>query len=68
MPDLREWKFSQNPEFIFYCDNETIHGVEFPSEFSKELSARGTLVCDMSSNILSRKINIRDYGCIFAGI
>lgn len=48
------------------CDNETIHGVEFPG-----VPTRGPympeLVSDMTSNFLSRPIDVSKYGIIYAG-
>ena len=52
-----------NAVYFHYADNETIHGVEFPSS----PSSSAPLVCDMSSNIATRPINISDYGLIYAG-
>lgn len=50
--------------YVYYCDNETVNGVEFHSvpEFEGV-----EIVADMSSNILSRKIDISKYGLILAG-
>ncbi|KAI9762853.1 MAG: Phosphoserine transaminase [Chaenotheca gracillima] len=59
--------------FVYYCDNETVDGVEFPS-FPKSLEPQGQdeederiIIADMSSNILSRKIDVSKFGVIFAG-
>ena len=56
---------------VYYCDNETVDGVEFPS-FPKCLEPQGDneederiVVADMSSNFLSRKVNIKNYSVIF---
>ena len=49
--------------YLHYADNETIHGVEFP----RPPSVRPPLLADMSSNILSRPLNVGDYGMIYAG-
>ena len=53
--------------FVYYCDNETVDGVEFP-QFPESLSYDDRIVvCDMSSNILSREVDLRKYGVIYAG-
>lgn len=57
--------------YLYYCDNETIDGIEFPktttSVFNSSfLSTPLPLVCDMSSNFLSRSFQVSDYGCVFA--
>ena len=30
IPEESTWKLSKNPAMIYYCDNETVDGVEFP--------------------------------------
>ena len=57
--------------FVYYCDNETVDGVEF-SGFPKSLETtpgeeERLVVGDMSSNILSRRVDVSKYGVIFAG-
>ncbi|KYQ96770.1 phosphoserine transaminase [Tieghemostelium lacteum] len=65
----QEWKFSEHPAYIQYCDNETIHGIEFPGDdITSVLSSKGVpIVCDMSSNFLSRSVDISRYDLVFAG-
>lgn len=57
--------------FVYYCDNETVDGVEFQG-FPKAFEAQGVdeederlVVADMSSNFLSRKVDVKKYGVIF---
>ena len=53
--------------YLHVCTNETIHGVEC---FDSAPFARATdvpLVADMSSHILSRPIEVSDFGLIYAG-
>lgn len=55
---------SAGAAYVHYCSNETIDGVEFPYD----LDAGGTpVVCDASSNILSRPIDVEKYALIYAG-
>ena len=56
LPDVDAWKFSgTNAQYVFFCDNETVHGVEF-NPFPFEVVPSGVpVVCDMSSSILSRR-------------
>ncbi|MEY3190161.1 MAG: hypothetical protein RIS10_278 [Pseudomonadota bacterium] len=64
IPDSSTWLFDEEAAYLHYTSNETIHGVEFQNS----PDANGlTLVSDMSSNILSRKIDIAQYGLIYAG-
>ncbi|MBE3046487.1 aminotransferase class V-fold PLP-dependent enzyme [Candidatus Bathyarchaeota archaeon] len=70
IPDESTWKLSKDAAMVYYCDNETVHGVEFPA-FPKALESSGDggpiVVADMSSNILSREIPIRNFSAIFFG-
>jgi phosphoserine aminotransferase len=56
------------PALVYFCDNETVDGVEFPS-FPKSLEGDDApLVCaDMSSNFISRKVDVSKYAIIFGG-
>ncbi|KAJ3412537.1 hypothetical protein HDV05_000618 [Chytridiales sp. JEL 0842] len=67
LPPVSEWKFSPDPAFVLYCDNETIHGVEFDKFPFESVPKDVPIVCDMSSNILSKPIDVSRFGCIFAG-
>jgi len=64
IPDAASWAIDNEAAYLHYTSNETIHGVEFQSiPDSKGLP----LVSDMSSNILSRHIDVSQYGLIYAG-
>lgn len=52
--------------FVWYCDNETIDGVEFPG-LPQGIDPEIPLVCDMSSNFASRPIDVSKYAVIYAG-
>ncbi|KPM45086.1 Phosphoserine aminotransferase [Neonectria ditissima] len=69
IPDESTWNLSKDSAMVYYCDNETVEGVEFP-EFPKSLEPGPDgpiVVADMSSNILSRKIPIKNFAAIFFG-
>ncbi|KAJ0164019.1 Phosphoserine aminotransferase [Colletotrichum tanaceti] len=69
IPDESTWNLSQDAAMVYYCDNETVDGVEFPV-FPKSLEPGPNgpiVVADMSSNILSRKIPVRNFSAIFFG-
>lgn len=72
IPPEHSWKLTANQSaFVYLCDNETVDGVEFPS-FPESLDSRvdeeGILVvADMSSNFLSRKVDVNKYAVIFGG-
>ncbi len=64
IPAQEELRFSPDASYVHYVSNETIDGVEFPYD----LDAYGTpVVCDASSNILSKPIDIEKYALIYAG-
>jgi phosphoserine aminotransferase len=60
-----DWKLDPKATFLSYCDNETVHGVEFPS--IPEVGAGVTLVADMSSNFISKPVDVSKFGLIYAG-
>lgn len=76
IPSEDQWNLSRLdrnhtiPAFTYFCDNETVDGVEFPA-FPRTLepSAEGErlVVADMSSNFLSRKVDVSKYAVIFGG-
>ncbi|XP_061396390.1 probable phosphoserine aminotransferase [Musca vetustissima] len=65
VPRLETWNLDPEASYLYYCDNETVDGVEF--DFVPVPPNDVPLVCDMSSNFLSRKIDVKRYGVIFAG-
>ncbi|CAH1768600.1 20583_t:CDS:1 [Entrophospora sp. SA101] len=66
IPSKEHWKLSgSKAAYVYYCDNETVNGVEF--NHVPEVDPEVPLVCDMSSNILSRKIDVSKFGLIYAG-
>ncbi|CEQ39948.1 SPOSA6832_01505 [Sporobolomyces salmonicolor] len=79
IPQAEEWAIPQHeenarkPAFVYFCDNETVDGVEFGGvgaenafpfhKFDPEIP----VVADMSSNFLSRPVDVSKYGIIYAG-
>ncbi|QWF69436.1 3-phosphoserine/phosphohydroxythreonine transaminase [Methylomonas paludis] len=64
VPTLNTWQIDSDAAYLHYTSNETIHGVEF-SEIPDVADI--PLVCDMSSNILSRQFDVSRFGLIYAG-
>lgn len=64
VPPQDSWALSDNPAYVHYCPNETIGGLEYSF-----VPAVGDipLVADMSSTILSRPVDVNQYGLIYAG-
>ena len=63
IPAEDTWQRSDNAKYLHFTPNETIGGVEFHFVPSGETP----LVADMSSNILSRSVDVSRYGLIYAG-
>lgn len=63
VPCPSTWQLSERADYFHYCSNETIHGVY--TDIPKNISS--PLVCDMSSDILSRPIDVDRFGLIYAG-
>lgn len=61
--DASEWKVDPESAYVHFCPNETIDGIEI----SDLPVTDKPIVADMSSNILSRQIDISKYGVIYAG-
>lgn len=63
IPAQDSWQLSTDAAYLHYTPNETIGGVEY----FWTPQAQVPLVADMSSTILSRPINVQDFGVIYAG-
>ena len=63
-PAFSTWKLDPNAAYVHIASNETIGGVEI---FDTPNTGDVPLVADMSSNILSRPIDVSKYGLIYAG-
>ena len=61
----KEYDFSGDAKYVHFTSNNTIFGTQFASE--PDLPDGGTLICDASSDIFSRPIDISKYGMIYAG-
>lgn len=63
IPDVKNIPFRDDTDYVHICSNNTIFGtryVEFPD-------VKAPLVADMSSEILSREIDVSKFGVIYAG-
>lgn len=64
IPPFATWQLNSNAAYLHYTSNETIRGVEF--DWIPEVGDV-PLVVDMSSDILSRPIDVSRFGLIYAG-
>ena len=64
IPPRAQWDLDPSAAYVHYTPNETIHGVEF-----QEIPDVGEvpLFADMSSDILSRPLDVSRFGLIYAG-
>ena len=63
VPKQTELNLTPGAEYVHICSNETIGGIRFP-EFPK---TEAPLIADMSSEIMSRVIDVNKFGMIYAG-
>lgn len=66
IPDPKTWKIDPAGAYFSYCDNETIYGVEFKQFPFEEIPEDMPIVADMSSNILSKPVDVSKYAVIYA--
>jgi phosphoserine aminotransferase len=64
IPPQSQWTLDANAAYVHICANETIGGVEY--HWTPDTGSV-PLVADMSSNILSRPMDIGRFGLIYAG-
>ncbi|MGB8857418.1 MAG: 3-phosphoserine/phosphohydroxythreonine transaminase, partial [Burkholderiales bacterium] len=64
MPLQAGWKLDPGAAYVHICSNETIGGVEY--QWTPDTGSV-PLVADMSSNIMSRPLDVTKYGLIYAG-
>ena len=58
--------YSENPHYVHFTSNNTIFGTQFATE-PTGFPSSAFLVCDASSDLFSRPIDVRKYGLIYAG-
>ncbi len=64
LPLIEHSEFRADADYVYYVSNNTIYGTQFKSVIDVKDKV---LVCDMSSDILSKPIDVSRYGIIFAG-
>ncbi|MBX7270577.1 3-phosphoserine/phosphohydroxythreonine transaminase [Stutzerimonas chloritidismutans] len=64
IPGQNDWQLSEHAAYLHYASNETIGGLQF--DWIPDLGDT-PLVVDMSSDILSRTIDVSKFGLIYAG-
>ncbi len=65
IPDCSDLDIPEDTDYIYICENETIHGVTY----QQLPNTKGhVLVSDQSSMFLSKPCNVSEYGLIYAGV
>ncbi len=64
IPTQDQLKLDPQASYFYYCANNTIYGTEW--QYVPD-TGDVPIVCDMSSDILSRPVDVSKYGIIFAG-
>jgi phosphoserine aminotransferase len=65
VPPPSEVKVDPSAAYLHITSNETIHGVEY---FTEPTPPSGVpLICDASSDFISRPIDVSKYALIYAG-
>ncbi|MGE4548468.1 MAG: 3-phosphoserine/phosphohydroxythreonine transaminase [Intestinibacillus sp.] len=65
VPSQEELDIRPDADYFYICANNTIYGTEYA--YDPETPAGVPLVADMSSNILSKPVDVSKYGVIYAG-
>lgn len=63
IPDPASWSLNEDAAYLHYTSNNTIFG----TQFHEEPVSKAPLVCDASSDFLSRYMDLDRYGLIYAG-
>jgi phosphoserine aminotransferase len=63
VPGNSDYEVANDSEYLYFVSNNTIYGTQFQTFPQTDK----ILVCDMSSDILSREIDVSSFGIIFAG-
>jgi len=63
VPSADDFQVDDDAEYLYYVSNNTIYGTQF-HELPK---TDKMLVCDMSSDIMSRPVDFSRFGLVFAG-
>ena len=64
IPKRETWRLDPDAAYVHICANETIGGVEY--HWTPD-TGKVPLVADMSSNILSRPLDVAKYGLVYGG-
>ncbi len=65
IPDCTDLPITEDMDYVYICENNTIYG----TTFHKLPNTKGVdLVSDVSSNFLSKPVDVSKYGIIYGGV
>ena len=65
VPDEGTLTVPEDISYLYYCQNETVHGLEF--NYVPKTPALSALVSDISSNFMTRYVDFTKHDLVFAG-
>ena len=63
IPDCSDLAITDDMDYVYICENNTIYG----TEYKEDLDSPVPLIADMSSDILSRPVDVSKYAMIYGG-
>ncbi len=63
IPDPETWDLDSGAAYVHFTSNNTVYGTQYRTEPNVEVP----LVCDASSDFLSRSLDLDRYGLLYAG-
>lgn len=63
VPASADYQVDADAEYLYYVSNNTIYG----TQFHEDPQTDKMLVCDMSSDIMSKPLDLSKFGIVFAG-
>lgn len=66
IPNIRHWKPTSGAKYLHITSNNTVYGTQY-HELPPAIDGI-PMIADMSSDIMSRVVNVNDFGLIYAGL
>ena len=63
IPDCSDLPIAENSDYVYICENNTIYG----TEIKEDIDCPVPLIADMSSDIMSRPVDVSKYDLIYGG-
>jgi len=63
IPDCTDLPIREDADYLYFCKNNTIYG----TEIHEDITSPVPLIADMSSDIMSRPVDVKKYAVIYGG-